>query len=120
MNLRKVVLSIVKELLLVLVFLSAAWINVGLYQNETFLRGFFLYAYSLLPNIFLFWMLPFFIISFSIIISYFMGGFSELLALILVFVGEPFRYSFPGIIMILIGITIAVFPPIRQSSTSNF
>jgi hypothetical protein len=116
MNLRKIVISFAKEFLLALVFLSAAWINVGLDQNETFLRGFFLYVYSLLSNTFFFWILPFLIISFSMMILYFIGRFSGLAALILVFIGESFRYSLPGIVMILIGTTIVIFPPVRQST----
>jgi len=119
MNLRKIVISFVKEFLLALVFLSAAWINLGLDQNETFLKGFFLYVYSLLSNTFLFWILPFLIISFSMIIFYFIGRFLGLAALILVFVGEYFRYSLPGIVMILIGTIIVIFPPVRRSTNAS-
>lgn len=114
MNLRKMTIPLAKELLLAVVFLSTVWISVGLDQNENFLRGFFLYAYNLLPNTFLFWIIPFLILFFSIMISYFTGGFPSLLALILVFVGGIFRYSLAGVVIILIGIAIAVFPPVRQ------
>jgi hypothetical protein len=112
--LRKMAVPLARELLLAVVFLSAAWISVGLDPNENFLRGFFLYAYSLVPIAFLFWVIPFFIVSFSIMTSYFTGGFLRLLPLVLVFVGEIFKYSLAGVVIILIGIVITIFPPIRQ------
>lgn len=118
MNPKKIIISVAKELLLALVFLSAVWINLGIDQNETFLRGFFLYVYNVLPSTSLFWILPFLIISFSMIALYFLGRFLGLAALILVFVGGYFRYSLPGVALILIGVTIVIFPPVRKPTNS--
>jgi hypothetical protein len=111
---RKLALSFAQEFLLALVFLSAAWINAGIHPNEDFLKDVFLYVYNLLPNAFLFWVLPFFIIFFSVIGSYFISGWSGIIALALIFSGEFFKDGPLGILLLLIGIVIGFFASLRE------
>jgi hypothetical protein len=114
MNLRKAFQFLAQEFILLLVFLSVAWLSAGTNPNESFLRGIFSYIYNLFPVTFFFWTLPALIIFFSIAVSYHISGLPGIIALIMVFFGELFKSSIAGIVLFLIGMFIGMFASMRE------
>jgi hypothetical protein len=114
MKVKRLALFLIQELILVLVFLSAAWINVGTNPGEEFLKIYLIYIYNLLPNTFFFWTLPFLIMFFAILASYFISGSTGVIALALIFAGGFFVGNFWGIVLLVFGAFLGIFAPLRE------
>ena len=113
MGLRKALLFSIQILTLTIVFISSAWIKVGLYAEEEFMRDFFLYLYGILPNVFFFWMLPFILTFCSSIATYRISGMAGMISVMLIFSGAFLFNTLVGNIALILGCIIGVFAPLR-------
>jgi hypothetical protein len=114
MESRRIVLFFVSEFILGVVFLSGIWIRFGIYPEEGFWQSILMNIYSLLPIPYFFWLMPFFMLFFSILGSYFIGGWLGLTAIGFAFLGGYFINNFFGIVLLVIGIVVGFFAPLRD------
>jgi len=114
MSLKRIALPFIHEVVLGVVFLSSIWIRLGLYLEEGFWKLILLSIYSLFQNPYFFWLMPFFMLFVSILCSYFIGGWLGLLAISFVFLGGYFINNFFSVMLILIGIILGFFAPLRD------
>jgi hypothetical protein len=114
MELRKIGLFLFNELILIIVFLNGIWIRLGIYPEEETWKPVFLSLYNLLQNSYLFWLMPFLLLFPSMLGSYFIGGWLGLIAISLAFLSGYFLNSSFSMILLLIGIILGSFAPLRD------
>ena len=107
-------LSFVHEIIAGIVFLSGMWIHFGIYPGEGFWQSILMNIYSSLPISYFFWLMPFFMLFFSILGSYFIGGWLGLTAIGFAFLGGYFINNFFGMILLIIGLFLGLFAPLRD------
>lgn len=110
----KIFLSPVQELIVGISFFNGIWIHLGVYLGEETWNPIFLQIQNLLPNTYLFWVLPFILSFVSILGSYFIGGWIGLVSIGFAFLGGFFINSFFGMILLIIGLFLGFFAPLRD------
>jgi len=114
MDLEKIALYFINEVLIIAVFLSSVWIHLGMYPEDGIWKSIFFPLYDLLQNSYLFWLIPFFIIFVAVLSVYFIGGWLGLTAIALAFIGGYFLDNPFGVILSLIGLILGFFAPSRD------
>ena len=117
MTIQKVAFSLINEFILGVVLFCSLWIHVGITPEEKILERLSMYINNLLSMIqfpYIFWFIPIFVLLFCIASSFRIAGWLGLLALTLVFLSGILIENLFSIILLVIGITLGLFAPLRE------
>lgn len=110
-------LTFVQELVIGFGFLNGLWIHAGANPEAEILKG----LTNLIPEMsgFLFWSISIALISVSIYVTYFIGGWVGIVAIFLAFIGGITIESTIGVYLLFGGIILGLFAPMAGVSSNQ-